>query len=111
MFKERFSYRDPRRTFDLQKPIQLFQRSQRTGLWPRYYIIDFEHSRQYSPEQMPPYEDLRAQFATDNSAPELKSRGAGANPFPVDVYRFGHLIEMDYIKVHLSLQLRPRIFD
>lgn len=96
MYSERFHFGMPNRTYDLSKPISLFQERHRTVHWPKYCIIDFEHSKRYPLDDMPPLE--LPVFASDNTAPELYLEDVPSNPFPIDVYRFGNLLRMDFIE-------------
>ncbi|KAH6910835.1 other/AgaK1 protein kinase [Coprinopsis sp. MPI-PUGE-AT-0042] len=67
----------------------------RTERWPKYYLIDFGFSSQYSPDEMPPMELPR--FATDETLPELDNHRTPCNPFPVDVYYVGNLIRAEIL--------------
>ncbi|KAJ3508540.1 hypothetical protein NMY22_g16577 [Coprinellus aureogranulatus] len=69
----------------------------RTERPPKYYIIDYGFSKQYSADDMPPSE--LPMLATDQTVPEFQGPGANepCDPFPVDVYTLGNLIRTDFM--------------
>ncbi|KAK0236751.1 hypothetical protein EDD85DRAFT_1006630 [Armillaria nabsnona] len=56
----------------------------RTACWPRYFLIDFGHSRRYDPADGIPHEWVLR--GGDKTAPEHRSPDAlQCNPFPTDI--------------------------
>jgi hypothetical protein len=70
----------------------------RTARPPRYYLIDFSLSRQYSSRNALD-EPLRG---GDKSAPEHR-HGGRCNPFRTDIYYLGNLVREHFILVRLEL--------
>ncbi|PBK71978.1 hypothetical protein ARMSODRAFT_1016965 [Armillaria solidipes] len=83
-------------------PTKLYPKGLTTVAWfrqvapsprvgPRYYLIDFGHSRRYDPADSIPHErDLRV---GDKSAPEhCNPDELLCNPFPTDIYYLGNLL-------------------
>lgn len=99
LYDERFHCWAPHKTYDLKGYVT--QRRRRTELWPKYFIIDFGHSKRYLPDEIPPSEF--PQYATDNSAPEFERSNVPCDPFPIDVYRFGNLLRMEFLDVSVRL--------
>ena len=85
---------------DFKSKLQRFGRTQRP---PRYYLIDFGLSRQYSSQNA--IDDPLS--GGDTSAPEHQS-GRQCNPFQTDIYHLGNLVRERFIKVMVfeSLFLR-----
>jgi len=78
------------RSRDFKSKPQRFDRTQRP---PRYYLIDFGLSRQYSSRNALD-DPLRG---GDKSAPEHQSRRR-CNPFQTDIYHLGNLVRERFIK-------------
>ena len=74
------------------------KRYTRTARPPRYYLIDFGLSRQYSSRNALD-EPLRG---SDESAPEHR-HGGPCNPFRTDIYYLGNLIREHFMLVRLDL--------
>ncbi|CAK5263623.1 unnamed protein product [Mycena citricolor] len=71
----------------------------RTRCWPRYYLIDFGLSRQYSIDgSSPPREEIIR--GADKSPPEhdLSRLLKPCNPFPTDVYYLGNMLKENFIE-------------
>ncbi|EEB88895.1 hypothetical protein MPER_13078 [Moniliophthora perniciosa FA553] len=68
----------------------------RTKFWPKYYLIDFGHSRKYDPRDGSPLE--RILMGGDRTPPEHSRIFEKANPFPTDVYFLGNFIRMNFIE-------------
>ena len=79
------------RSRDFKSTMQRFDRTQRP---PRYYLIDFGLSRQYSSRNAID-DPLRGD---DKSAPEHQI-GRRCNPFQTDIYHLGNLVRERFIKV------------
>jgi hypothetical protein len=79
------------RSRDFKNKLPRFDRTQRP---PRYYLIDFGLSRQYSSRNAID-DPLRG---GDKSAPEHQS-GRRCNPFQTDIYHLGNLVRERFIKV------------
>ncbi len=63
----------------------------RTTCWPRYFLIDFGHSRRYDPADGIPHEWVLR--GGDKTAPEHRNPDAlQCNPFPTDIYYLGNLL-------------------
>ncbi|SJL08455.1 uncharacterized protein ARMOST_11819 [Armillaria ostoyae] len=63
----------------------------RTTCWPRYFLIDFGHSRRYDPADGTPHEWVLR--GGDKTAPEHRNPDAlQCNPFPTDIYYLGNLL-------------------
>ena len=108
LYTERFFPWVGDKTVDLTKPVK--PRHTRTEKPPRYYIIDFGFSKQYSPEEMPPSEPPRR--GTDFTAPEFIDETIPCNPFPIDVFALGRLILRDFITVRsfpIAISGRPEL--
>ncbi|KIJ37060.1 hypothetical protein M422DRAFT_260449 [Sphaerobolus stellatus SS14] len=60
---------------------------------PKYYLIDFGHSRRYNPEDGIPAEIPLG--GADRTVPEFKGEGTTrpANPYPTDIYYLGNFIK------------------
>lgn len=71
---------------------QVHARYTRTQRRPKYYIIDFGLSRRYEESQMPPFE-IGKVFGSDMTVPEFRSLEQPHNPFPIDVYCLGNMIQ------------------
>ncbi|EAU82364.1 other/AgaK1 protein kinase [Coprinopsis cinerea okayama7 len=80
---------------DRRKASPISWRFSRTERRPKYYIIDFGYSSQYTEEQMPPRD--RAIETSDDSLPELKDQSKLYNPFPSDVYYVGNMLRRDFL--------------
>lgn len=85
------------RSRDFKSKLQRFDRTQRP---PRYYLIDFGLSRQYSSRNALD-DPLRG---GDKSAPEHQSRRR-CNPFQTDIYHLGNLVRERFIKVRVFEKL------
>jgi hypothetical protein len=79
------------RSRDFKNQLQRFDRTQRP---PRYYLIDFGLSRQYSSRNAID-DPLRG---GDKSAPEHQI-GRRCNPFQTDIYYLGNLVRERFIRV------------
>lgn len=89
----KFHFRRPDKSYDYTEVVHpKFTRTERP---PRYHIIDYGFSKQFSPEQMPPFEPPCP--ASDPSLPELRDLNKPCNPFPVDVYYVGNLLRMNFV--------------
>ncbi|EAU82366.1 other/AgaK1 protein kinase [Coprinopsis cinerea okayama7 len=104
---ERFHFFNPNKRWDMGKPAvdlraanDATHKYTRTERRPKYYIIDFGFSTQYSPDEMPPSENPKP--ATDNTAPEFKDLTKPCDPFPLDVYVIGNMIRMDFLDGHVD---------
>ncbi len=66
----------------------------RTRCWPRYYLIDFGRSRRYSPDAVP--FEVTVPPLNSNRKTLLPEQGGNTprryNPFPVDIFRLGHML-------------------
>ncbi len=70
----------------------------RTTCWPRYYIIDFGHSRRYDPADGIPHE--RVLRGGDKSAPGHRNPDdLLCNTFPTDIYYLGNLLREYFLDV------------
>ena len=86
-FHVQMPHRNPTLTDDVKEPFT------RTSRPPKYYIIDFGMSRQYSPDNPHPIET--APDGGDRTVPEF---GDGCSrvahdPFAVDIYCVGNVIQ------------------
>ena len=79
------------RSRDFKSNLRKFNRTRRP---PRYYLIDFGLSRQYSSRNALD-DPLRG---GDKSAPEHQL-GSRCNPFHTDIYHLGNLVRERFIKV------------
>ena len=64
----------------------------RAQCWPRYYIIDFEHSKRFSSN----YQGIAFNDMTD------ASRTPGQNPFPNDIHYLGQFLKHHFLDVRIS---------
>ncbi|KAK7053653.1 kinase domain-containing protein [Favolaschia claudopus] len=67
----------------------------RSECWPRYYIIDFGHSRRYDPADGPPHENII--YGGDKSPPEHAGEAMACNPFPTDIYFLGNVLKEHFL--------------
>jgi hypothetical protein len=74
-----------------------FSRTQRS---PRYYIIDYGLARRYDVSETPPMEQTDI-FGSDFTVPEFKALDKPHNPFPIDIYCLGNVIQSDILGVRL----------
>ena len=81
------------RTKDFKGKAPRYDRTQRP---PRYYLIDFGLSRQYSSRNALD----RPLRGGDKSAPEHQD-GRPCNPFHTDIYYLGNLVRERFLKVLL----------
>lgn len=85
------------RSRDFKGNAERYDRTQRP---PRYYLIDFGLSRQYSSRNALD-DPLRG---GDKSAPEHQNRRR-CNPFHTDIYYLGNLIRERFMRVIMLLEL------
>lgn len=69
----------------------------RTARSPKYYIIDFGLSRRYSPDDLRPTET--APEGGDRTVPEFQNEFAPHDPFAVDFYCVGNVIQKCILNV------------
>jgi hypothetical protein len=82
---------------DFSSPLRPASRSQKP---PKYYFVDMGLSRKYTPDQLPPKEDVIR--GGDKSPPEhLADDAEACDPFPTDVYYVGNMIRKDFFQVRL----------
>jgi hypothetical protein len=82
---------------DFSGPLRPVSRSQ---MPPKYYFVDMGLSRKYTPDQLPPKEDIIR--GGDKSPPEhLADDAEACDPFPTDVYYVGNMIRKDFFQVRL----------
>jgi hypothetical protein len=94
MYPQSFHPVDIGRSKDYRRSAKKYTRTRRP---PRYFLIDFGHSRQYDPANGPPLD--QPLMGGDKSAPEHQDQTKLCNPFPTDVYYLGNLVREDYIQV------------
>ena len=83
---------------DYKNQKEVRARGQRTLYPVNYYIIDFEFSRKYNPEDGPPRET--EYINGDKTIPEFNIEERGPyDPFPVDVYCAGNIVRKDFLQV------------
>lgn len=83
------------RKLDLSGPVEPLPR---TVANPKYSIIDFGHSKQYSIEGSP--EDV-PRAGGDRTVPEFQGDGINQlyNPFPADIYMLGNMLLQYFVVV------------
>ncbi|KAJ7097038.1 hypothetical protein B0H15DRAFT_773532 [Mycena belliarum] len=82
----------PSRTRDFSRSVA--PAATRTQIWPRYYLIDFGHSRTYRATEIPCEEKIGG---ADHSVPEHRTAGFGCNPFPTDIYCLGNILRRHFL--------------
>ncbi|KIJ60038.1 hypothetical protein HYDPIDRAFT_117724 [Hydnomerulius pinastri MD-312] len=92
---------------DYSGPPKHFTRTQRP---PKYYFIDFGHSRRYDPEETNPLEvPIRG---GDKEVPEFQNSEEPCNPFPTDVFYIGNAIRQDFIQTKRGFEfMQPLVAD
>lgn len=75
----------------------------RTAKSPKYYIIDFGLSRRYSSDNLHPQET--AADGGDRTVPEFQNGSTPHDPFAVDIYCVGNIIQ-EYLLDVRSLSSR-----
>ncbi|KAK0497815.1 hypothetical protein EDD18DRAFT_120909 [Armillaria luteobubalina] len=89
LYPKGFLPEEPYRTIDRKGFVS--PSCTRTACWPRYFLIDFGHSRRYDPADGIPHESVLR--GGDKSAPEHRNFDAlPCNPFPTDIYYLGNLL-------------------
>ena len=81
------------RSYDFKRRIRHYTRTQRP---PKYYIIDFGLSCQYSPDDTTPL--AYPLFGGDRTVPEFQNSKEPRNPFPTDIYYLGNMIREDFLQ-------------
>ena len=76
----------------------------RTQRPPRYYLIDFGLSRQYSSRD----ETDEPLHGEDKSAPEHRSKQL-CNPFHTDIYYIGNLVRQEFMKAGIIRRALPSL--
>ncbi|KAK7692287.1 hypothetical protein QCA50_003912 [Cerrena zonata] len=82
----------------------------RTARPPKYHIIDFGLSRQYSPDNLNPTETLPE--GADRSVPEFNGiKPVVHDPFAVDIYCVGNVIQDYILKVYTGCEFLQPLVD
>ncbi|TEB23474.1 hypothetical protein FA13DRAFT_1739917 [Coprinellus micaceus] len=94
MYDAPFHVWKPKRKADLSGHIRPART--RTESPPKYYIIDFGHSKQYDEADMPPSHPPTHAYA-DRTIPEIRG-SQPCDPFRIEIYTVGNLIMTDFIQ-------------
>jgi hypothetical protein len=96
LYTERFHPMQPSRSLDSKRHVHpKYTRTQRR---PKYYIIDYGLARRYQESEIPPMETTGV-FGSDMTVPEFKTLDEPHNPFPIDIYCLGNVIQNDILEV------------
>ena len=95
MWPEPYHFMSPDMNRSFTAPVK--QPYTRTTRSPKYYIIDYGMSRRYSPENPNPQEV--AAEGGDRTVPEFQNGNAPHDPFAVDIYCVGNVIQEFILEV------------
>ncbi|KAJ7092074.1 kinase-like domain-containing protein [Mycena belliarum] len=90
MYPSGFHPMEPKKKRDFLGRAKFYNRTRRP---PKYYLIDFGISRQYSTRSPPPLEPPIA--GGDKSVPEFRDPKP-CDPFPTDIYFLGNMIRRNF---------------
>lgn len=103
-FPDLYHPQNPRMNLNWNGAPQYYTRTARPT---KYYLIDFGLSRKFDPEGDPPLEV--PVLGGDMTVPEYQDSTSPCDPFPVDVYYIGNMINEDFLLVGSIVFFRPGV--